>query len=234
MKGAGRDPGFQNQLGDTVRGERRLLRRLSDYRVARDQRGSDLPGENRDRKVPGADAGEHAAAVQRQHVALADRARQRHRPAEPLSRLLRVVAAEIHSFAYVRHGIGQGFPRFPDAQGHQSGHIGFQQIGQPLQGRGAFGHAYCRPGNPSRLRGVDRRPHHFRRRFAHLADGHLGPGGRHGRPRRTRLALAVHQTSRRPCAPRPVYRLRPCGERGEIPEIVALCDASLRHVQLRW
>ncbi len=234
MKGAGRDPGFQDQLGDAVCGERSLLRRLRHHRVAGDQRSRDLSRENRDRKVPGADAGEHAAAVQRQQVALADRARQRRRAGEPLARLLRVVAAEIHRFAHVRHGVGQGLPRLPDAQGHEGGHVGFQQIGQPVEGRGALGHAHRGPGGPRRVRAVDCGARDVRRRFAHLADDHVGPGGRSGRMRATRRELAVHQRSRRPCAPHFVHRFRPCGEHGGIPEVVALCNASLRHVQLRW
>ena len=234
MKGAGRDPRLQNQLGDAVCGERSLLRRLRNHRVAGDQRGRDLSRENRDRKVPGADAREHAAAVQRQHVALADRPGQRHRAAEPLARLLRVIAAEIHRFAYVRHGIGQGLPSLPDAQSHQARHIGLQQIGQPLQCRGAFGHADRGPGDPRGVCAIDRGPHHVRRCFTHFADGQVGPRGRHDRPSGTQPALAVHERSRGPCAPRFVDRFRPFGERGGIPEVMTPCNASLRHVQLRW
>ena len=234
MKGAERDPGLQDQLGDAVRGERRLLRRLRNHRIAGDQRGRHLPRENRDRKVPRADAGEHTAAVQRQHVALADRTSQRNRPAELLARLLRVVAAEIHCLAHVRHGVGQGLPRLPYAQGHQAGHVGFQQIGQPIEGRRALGHAHRGPRDPRRVRAVDCGPHRVRCRFAHLADGNVGPGRRGNRTHGTGPALAVHERFRGPCAPRFVHRFRPCGEHGGIPEVVALCDASLRHVQLRW
>src|SRR5439155_22707931 len=47
-----------------------LLRRLGDDRVARGKRGGDLAGEDGERKVPGADAGEDVAAVELQFVTL--------------------------------------------------------------------------------------------------------------------------------------------------------------------
>ncbi len=47
---------------------RGLLRRLGDHRVAGRQRGGDLAEEDRQREVPRADAGKHAAAVQTQFV----------------------------------------------------------------------------------------------------------------------------------------------------------------------
>ena len=56
--------------------QRRLLGRLGQHRVAGRQRRGDLAGEDGERKVPRADAGEDAAAVQLQRVGLADRAFQ--------------------------------------------------------------------------------------------------------------------------------------------------------------
>ncbi len=57
--------------------QRRLLGGLGDDGVAGGERGGDLAGEDRQREVPRRDAGEDAAAVQRQRVALAGRPRQR-------------------------------------------------------------------------------------------------------------------------------------------------------------
>ncbi len=48
-----------------IRGhQRRLLRRLGQHRIAGGQRGGQLAGEDRQREVPRADAGERATAVQ--------------------------------------------------------------------------------------------------------------------------------------------------------------------------
>ena len=55
----------------TQRDARRLLGGLGDHGVAGGERGGDLAGEDGEREVPRADAGEHAAAVQAQLVALA-------------------------------------------------------------------------------------------------------------------------------------------------------------------
>jgi hypothetical protein len=61
--------------------QRRLLGGLGEHRVAGGQRGGDLAGEDGQREVPGADADEHAAAVQAEGVGLARRALQRSGPA---------------------------------------------------------------------------------------------------------------------------------------------------------
>ena len=81
--------------------QRRLLGRLGDHGVAGGQRRRDLAGEDRQREVPRADAGEDAAPVQRELVALAGRAGQRQRPAEVGARARRVVAQEIDRLAHL-------------------------------------------------------------------------------------------------------------------------------------
>ena len=54
--------------------ERRLLRRLRHHGIAGGKCAGDLPGEDREGKIPGRDAGEHAAPAQTEFVALAGRA----------------------------------------------------------------------------------------------------------------------------------------------------------------
>ncbi len=72
-----RDAGFVQQAHGRERDERRLFRGLRDDGIAGGERAGDLAGEDRHRKVPRADAGEDAAAVQRDLVALAGRPGQR-------------------------------------------------------------------------------------------------------------------------------------------------------------
>jgi len=145
--------------------------------VLRDQRGRDLSREDRDWKVPGADAGEHAAAVQRQHVALAGRAGQRRRAAEALARLLRVVAAEIHRLAHVRHGIGQGFPASQTHRAIRPARSASSRSASRSRAAARSGALTADQAARAACRAVDCRPRDVRRRFAHLADGQVGPGG---------------------------------------------------------
>src|SRR5690606_20422664 len=79
--------------------ERALLGRLRDHGIARDERGRDLAREDRERKVPWADADEYSAAVEPQLVVLARRAGQHDRRGEEPARLRRVVAQEVHRLA---------------------------------------------------------------------------------------------------------------------------------------
>src|SRR5205085_4030083 len=71
LRGVGRDAGFAQDLDRAQADARRLLRRLGDNRVAGGESGRDLAGEDGEGKVPRADAGEDAPAVQMQLVALA-------------------------------------------------------------------------------------------------------------------------------------------------------------------
>ena len=80
----GIEPGLVEQphrLGGDQRG---LFGGLGQHGIAGRQRGGDLAGEDRQREIPRADAGEHAASVQFELVGLADRAGQRRRPGELL------------------------------------------------------------------------------------------------------------------------------------------------------
>ena len=64
-RGVGRDAGLVEDLERAQADARRLLGGLGDHGVAGGERGGDLAGEDGEREVPRADAGEHAAAVQR-------------------------------------------------------------------------------------------------------------------------------------------------------------------------
>ena len=69
----GWQPGGVEQAHRLGGDQRRLLGRLGEHGVAGGQRRGDLAGEDGQREVPRADAGEDAAAVQLQRVGLADR-----------------------------------------------------------------------------------------------------------------------------------------------------------------
>src|SRR6185503_12106853 len=88
--------------------ERRLLRRLRDYGIARGEGARDLTGKDCEREIPRTDAGKDAAAVELELVALADRPGKELGHAEFRARLQRVVAAEIGRFAHLRHCVGIG------------------------------------------------------------------------------------------------------------------------------
>ena len=53
--------------------ERCLLRRFREHRVSRRKRRGDLPGEDRQRKIPGTDAGDHAERCSESIVACTQR-----------------------------------------------------------------------------------------------------------------------------------------------------------------
>ena len=75
--------------------QRRLLGGLGDHRIARRERGRDLAGEDRERKIPRADADDEAERGRRA-------GRQRAR------RLGRVIAQEVDRLAHLRDRVGVG------------------------------------------------------------------------------------------------------------------------------
>ena len=104
MQRARRHAGFVQQRDRKRSDQRRLLGRLGDDGIAGDQRGGHLAEENRERKIPRADADEDAAAAIAQFVALAGRARHRlRRKRDP--RLRGVVAAVVDRLAQLRERI---------------------------------------------------------------------------------------------------------------------------------
>ena len=72
----GRYAGLVGQTHGGGGDQRGLRRGLGDHGVADGERGGDLAQEDRQREVPGADAGEDAPAGQAERIALAGRARQ--------------------------------------------------------------------------------------------------------------------------------------------------------------
>ena len=110
--------GAQQELHGARGDERRLLRGFGDDCIARGKRGSNLTDENRQRKIPRADAGEYATSVQGHHVRLAGWRRQRLRVCELSSREQRIVAAEIGRLAHFADRIGARFTRFASEQHH--------------------------------------------------------------------------------------------------------------------
>src|SRR3989442_8938134 len=90
-----------------------LLRRLGDHRVARGKRGGDLAGEDGERKVPGADAGEDAAAVELQFVTLAGGTLKQVGFAKMFSGLKGGIPSKIGCFADFRHRVGLGSAALP-------------------------------------------------------------------------------------------------------------------------
>src|SRR3989454_3239718 len=123
----------------------RLLRGLGDHRVARGKRGGDLAGEDGERKVPGADAGEDAAAVELQFVTLAGGTRKQLHY-EPGFYLRGIVTAEIRCLAHFRHRVGVGAAALAHDERDQVEHALVEQVGGALQNRGTPGGGHARPG----------------------------------------------------------------------------------------
>ena len=118
---------------------RRLFGRLGDHAVAGDERGHDLAAEDRQREVPRADAGEDAAAVEMQFVALAGRAGQRPRD-QPAFGLVGVVAAEVDRLANFGDAVALGLAGLDDEHGAELRHACFEPIGSATQHGGTTLH----------------------------------------------------------------------------------------------
>ncbi len=120
---------LHREMGD----QRGLLGRFGQHRVACHQRGAHLPREDGEWKIPGTDAGEHAAAMQGQLIALPRRPGQHPRRREHPPSLGRVVAQEIDGFADLRDGIVHGLAGFARAQHHEFGQALLEQRGRLVQ-----------------------------------------------------------------------------------------------------
>ncbi len=167
------------QLGGEEGADRRLLGWLGDDRVAGGQRGGDLAGENGKREVPGRDAGEDAAAVERQRVALAGRSRQRQRADEQAPRLRRVISQEVDRLAYVALRVVQRLAGLAHDDGHQARLVALVQVGRGGEDLRPLGAAQLVPVVRGLRRPRDRRVGLRRRRDAHRADA-LAPVVRAG------------------------------------------------------
>ena len=133
MQHVGRYAGLQQQPHGVGGHQRRLLGRLGQHRIARRERGGDLAGEDREREIPRADAGEHAAAVQAQFVALARRSRQALRARELVPRPGRVVPQEIHRLAHLGDAVRHGLARLAHAHRDELRRAVLEQVGRLVQ-----------------------------------------------------------------------------------------------------
>ena len=172
---------------------RGLRRRFGEHRIADRQGRGNLPGEDREREVPGADRDEHAAAVQGKAIALAGRPGQlaRRRLGQ---RLHGVVAQEIHRLAHLGDRIGQGLAGLAHAPGDQLGRVRLVQVGGAAQACDTLVQGRALPGGKAGLRlahGLcDRRG----LGLDHAADGERAIGRIEHRPR-------LPRPSRSPAAP---------------------------------
>ena len=155
-RNAGRVQELHRLEGD----ERRLLGGLGDDGIAGGERRGDLAGENRQRKIPRADADEDAAAAQAIAVLLAGRAGQDRFRAEEAARLGGVVAAEIGRLADFRDAVVERLAALVREQRDEAVAVLLDQVGGAFERCGALVRGRPLPGVESRrppLRSLPRR-----------------------------------------------------------------------------
>ena len=106
--------------------QRRLLGGLGDHRISRRERGGDLAGEDRKRKVPGTDADDEAKRGGREGQ---ERAR----------RLVRIVAQEVGRLAHFRDRVRVGLAGFAHDEADQHVVARFEKVGGAAQHRRPLG-----------------------------------------------------------------------------------------------
>ena len=111
------------QFERASRRERRLLGRLCKHGVAGGKRCGDLAGKDCEREIPRADAGEDAASVQSERIALARRARKRQRCGEVRAGLQRVVTAKVGRLAHFRDCVAVSAAAFAHDQRGEGAHL---------------------------------------------------------------------------------------------------------------
>ena len=141
--------GFVHQPHRAPSDQWRLFRRLGHHGVAGGQRRGHLPGEDGQGKVPRRDAGEHAASVQSEDIALARGPRQRLAAAEAGHALTRVVAAEVHRLADFGQRVRHRLAGFPNQQRGEFGAVPLVKVAKREQLLGA---PFGRRRVPTRLR----------------------------------------------------------------------------------
>ena len=137
LQRGGRDAGLVQQAHRAGGDQRGLLGRLGEHRVAGGERGGDLAGEDREREVPRADA-QHRAE---RHVA----------GGIERTRLLGVVAQEIHRLAQLGDRVGPGLAGFTHGEREQAVGFALEQRRRALQ---AFAARRGRRGGPFGRGGV--------------------------------------------------------------------------------
>ena len=202
-----RRPGLVQDADRFGRDQRRLLRRLGDDRIARRERRGDLPGEDRQRKIPRADAGDDAE-------------RGRRTRAQRPRRLGGVIAQEVDRLAHFGDRIGVGLARLAHDEADEVVVRGFERVRGAAQDRRAFVRRHGGPRRRRLGRDPDRRRNVVRTGVASMADD-IGVIGRIAH----RLALFIRRSKRRERAPvRPRARFQPMREFGE-PLLVGEIDA---------
>src|SRR5581483_8592621 len=101
------------------------------------ERRGDLPKEDREREVPRRDADEYAAPAPDEHIALAGRTGH-HRFGEEAPGLGGIVAAEIDGLANLGDAFDQRLAALRGEDRYEAVAFGFEEVGEPFQGRGAF------------------------------------------------------------------------------------------------
>ena len=125
-----------------------LFRRFCHHRVSRRERRAHLAREDRERKVPRADAREHAAAGQLEPVRFARRSGQLQRSGEIRARLRRVIAQKVGRFPHFAGGVGQALAGFAHEERNQLVCGIFHRVGRPFEYRGALGRRGFVPAAP--------------------------------------------------------------------------------------
>ena len=163
-----------------------LFSRFRQHRIAHGERRRHLSGEDRERKVPRADADKDPARLARILVL------------EALG-LVGVIAQEVDRLAHLGDAVGQGLAGLAGRDRGEFGHVLLVEIGHAAQDVGALGDRDGRPFLESRLRGVEGCRDFFGGRLVHGADHAGGVGGR-GRIARRTLGLGVAD-DHRPAGP---------------------------------
>ncbi len=179
-----RHAGAMQQRHGQMRDQRCLFRRFRQHRIAGGQRGGDLAGEDCQRKIPRADAGEHPGRVR-------------------VGNSGGVIAQEIHRLAQLGNGVGQALAGLAGEQGKDFAETLLVEIGGPVQDRAAFGGAVV-PGPRSGQRGFDIRRRGGRNRsravggIGRVDDGLFGGRGHIARQqRRGAPAMGAERCARR-------------------------------------
>ena len=137
MQRLGRQTSRMEEFDRLKRDKRRLFGRLGEHGVARRQGAGNLAGEDRQRKIPRADADEDAAAHQFEAVGFACRSWQRLQPSEPGLGLGRIIATVIDGLAHFGDAIIERLAALAREQCDQPVGVGFHRTRHGAQMVGA-------------------------------------------------------------------------------------------------
>ena len=191
LQRVGRDARFMQDAHGFRGDQRRLLGGLGDHRIARRERGGDLAGEDRERKVPGTDADDEA---ERGRGAGQQRAR----------RLVRVIAQEVGRLAHFRDRVGVRLAGLAHDEADERVVARFEEVGGAAQHRRALGRRDRGERGRGAVADLDRRGDFVGARVTGEADDVASVGGVEDR-----LARVVLRGARRKGAP---WRLGACVE----------------------